>query len=407
MHRRTLLQIAGTSALASLTSRVAFGQAAPNAKAKSVILLWMNGGPSQMDTWDPKPSSPNGGTFQELKTKQPNLSVCNHMPGIAEVADKLAVVRGLSTKEGNHQRAQYLMHTGYVPNPTIVHPAMGAWLSARLGATTSGLPAFVSLNGPSFGAGFLGVQNGPFVIQRVGVMPDNIAATTDDDRFERRLRLLKSLDEDFRRSSGSPLVLQRQAVYDQAVKLMGTPSLKAFEIESEPDATKKAYGDSPFGKACLVARRLVESGVRFVEVWLDGWDTHQNNFERVRALLGQMDPAMSALIKDLDQRKMLDHTLVMWMGDFGRTPKINQNEGRDHYPQAQSCVLAGAGIKPGVYGATDANGEKVVGDPYKIQDVLATVATLAGVSPSYQTMTPVGRPMAVTDGGMPLSQLML
>lgn len=401
MHRRTFLQ---ASALATLASRIAFSDQA-TAKAKNVILLWMNGGPSQIDTWDPKPGSPNGGSFQAIKTKQKDLMLVSHLAQVAEIADKLAVIRGLSTKEGNHQRAQYLMHTGYTPNPTVEHPAMGAWLSAKLGATKSGLPAFVSLNGPSASAGFLGVQHGPFIVPRAGGMPDNIASTTSEERFQRRLGLLDSMDDEFAKRTGSPQVDQRRALYKEATRLMAAPSLEAFDLKNESEATKKAYGDNAFGRGCLVARRLVESGVRFVEVWLDGWDTHQNNFERVRNLLSQVDPAMSALVKDVEQRKL--ETLVVWMGDFGRTPRINGNDGRDHYPQAQSCVLAGAGVRPGVYGSTDANGEKVVGTPYKIADVMATIATLAGVSPNAESVTPLGRPIAVTDSGAPIAAMML
>ncbi len=406
MQRRHFLQIAGASAMASLASRIAFSAPATGAKAKSVILLWMNGGPSHIDTWDPK-SGPTGGSFSAIKTKNKDLTICGHLPQVAEIGDKLAVMRGLSAKEGNHQRAQYLMHTGYAANPTVVHPAMGAWLSAKLGPTPSALPAFVSLGGPSAGPGFLGVQHGPFVIPRAGGMPDNVAPTTDQTRFENRLRLLDGMDEEFAKRSGSALVDQRRALYKETVQLMGAAALESFDTDNEPDAVKKAYGESQFGKGCLVARRLVESGVRFVEVWLDGWDTHQNNFERVRTLLSQVDPAMSTLVKDLDTRKLLSSTLVVWMGDFGRTPKINGNDGRDHFPQAQSCVLAGAGIKPGVYGATSSAGDKVVGTPYSVPDVMATIATLAGISPNAETMTPVGRPIAVTDNGTPIADVMI
>ena len=406
MQRRHFLQIAGASAMASLASRIAFSAPATGAKAKSVILLWMAGGPSHIDTWDPK-SGPTGGSFSAIKTKNKDLTICGHLPQVAEIGDKLAVMRGLSAKEGNHQRAQYLMHTGYAPNPTVVHPAMGAWLSAKLGPTPSALPAFVSLGGPSAGPGFLGVQHGPFVIPRAGGMPDNVAPTTDQTRFENRLRLLDGMDEEFAKRSGSALVDQRRALYKETVQLMGAAALESFDTDNEPDAVKKAYGESQFGKGCLVARRLVESGVRFVEVWLDGWDTHQNNFERVRTLLSQVDPAMSTLVKDLDTRKLLSSTLVVWMGDFGRTPKINGNDGRDHFPQAQSCVLAGAGIKPGVYGATSSAGDKVVGTPYSVPDVMATIATLAGISPNAETMTPVGRPIAVTDNGTPIADVMI
>jgi uncharacterized protein (DUF1501 family) len=394
------------SAIGLLGPRIAFSAPAAAAKAKSVILLWMNGGPSHIDTWDPK-SGPTGGSFQPIKTRNKDLQICNHLPQVAEIGDKLAVVRGLSSKEGNHQRAQYLMHTGYAPNPTVVHPAMGAWMSAKLGPVPTGLPAFVALNGPSAGPGFLGVQHGPFVIPRAGGMPDNVAPTTDEPRFENRLRLLDSMEDDFAKRSGSALVDQRRALYKETTQLMGAQALRSFDLDSEPDAVKKAYGDTNFGKGCLVARRLVESGVRFVEVWQDGWDTHQNNFEKVRNLLTQVDPAMNALVKDLEARKLLDSTLIVWMGDFGRTPKINGNDGRDHWPQAQTCVLAGAGIKPGVYGATDGEGAKVAGPAQTVPNVLATIATLAGLPPNAETMTPVGRPIATTDSGTPIADLMI
>ena len=178
----------------------------------------------------------------------------------------------------------------------------------------------------------------------------------------------------------------------------------AFDMSSEPDAVKDAYGDSDFGRGCLVARRLVESGVKLVEVVLDGWDTHQDNFNRVKTLLGAVDPAMSALIKDSTRRHMLSSTLVLWMGDFGRTPKINGKEGRDHFPQAWNAVMAGGGTKPGVLGATNAEGTKAVGKTHGVPDLMATAATLMGIDPHEESISPIGRPIAVTDGGQPIAE---
>lgn len=391
--------------LGALLARHARADAQPTrtAKAKSMILLWMNGGPSHLETWDPKPGHLNGGPTKAIRTSQPGLMVSEHMPHVAQIASKLTVLRSMSSKEGNHQRAQYLMHTGYAPTPTVVHPSLGGWVSRKLGAPQNGLPAFVSLGGPSFGAGFLGVSNGPFVVQKAGAEPDNIGPATDGDRFARRQALLAQAEQRFAHESGSPMVDDRRAVYARAVSLMGSRDLGAFDVDSETDAVKKEYGETDFGRGCIVARRLVSSGVRFVEVVQDGWDTHQNNFERTKNQLGIVDPSMAALVKDLDQRGLLASTLVVWLGDFGRTPRINANDGRDHYPQAWSCALAGGGTKPGVVGATDAGGEKVVGSAYGVPDLLATCATLLGLDPHEEAMSPVGRPIAITDGGQPIA----
>ena len=393
-------------ALADATSLPASAPARPAPKAKSIVLLWMNGGPSHLETWDPKPGHANGGPTKAIRTALPGLSIAEHMPHLAAFASKLAVLRGMTSKEGNHQRAQYLMHTGYAPTPTVTHPSLGGWISKELGAPPNGLPAFVSLGGPSFGAGFLGVQNGPFVVQRAGSAPDNTHPETDDARFSRRQALLARAEQRFAQQSGSPMVDDRRAVYARATALMQSKNLSDFDLTAEPQAVRDAYGDTDFGRGCLVARRLVASGVRFVEVVQDGWDTHQNNFERTKNQLGIVDPAMAALLKDLDQRGLLASTLVVWLGDFGRTPRINGSDGRDHWPQAWSCALAGAGIKPGVVGATDAGGEKVVGKSFGVPDLLATCAKLAGLDPSKEVLSPIGRPIAVTDGGTPIAEVL-
>lgn len=408
MNRRHLLQLGAGGFLGALLSRSRFAFAdgvmqARAPKAKAMILLWMNGGPSHLETWDPKPGHSNGGPTKAIRTALAGLSVSEHMPQVAAVANKLTVIRSMTSKEGNHQRAQYLMHTGYSPTPTVIHPSLGGWVSKKLGAPQNGLPAFVSLGGPSFGAGFLGVSNGPFVVQRAGAPPDNVTPTISHDRFTRRQTLLAQTEQRFAQQSGSPMVEDRRAVYARAVSLMGSHDLGTFDVDDEPAAVKTEYGDTDFGRGCIVARRLVSSGVRFVEVVQDGWDTHQNNFERTKTQLGITSPAAAALIKDLDRRGLLASTLVLWLGDFGRTPRINANEGRDHYPQAWSCALAGGGTRPGLIGATDAGGEKVVGAATGVPDLLATCATLLGLDPHEEAMSPVGRPIAVTDGGTPIA----
>ncbi|MFO0663295.1 MAG: DUF1501 domain-containing protein [Polyangiaceae bacterium] len=418
--RRTLFRGASGLALSGLVSKflersaLAQGVGKP-AVAEHLIVLWMNGGPSHIDTWDPK-SGPTGGLHKAIKTKTPGVSICEHLPKLAEMSDKLAIVRGVTHKEGNHVRAQYLMRTGYAPNPTIVHPSTGGWLAAKRGAQ-SGLPPFVSIGGPSLGAGFLGVQYGPFVLPKGGKGPENVALAADVDRnrFERREKLLGKMDDRFEGATGDAKVHGRRELYRKSSDLMFAPDLSSFDVSQESDATRAAFGDTDFGRGCLTAARLVESGVRCVEVVLDGWDTHVDVFGRTQKLMNAVDPAMSALLSELGRRTgkydgkrtLLDSTLVVWMGDFGRTPKINGNEGRDHHPQSSSVVLAGAGIRTGqAYGATDDAGDKVVKDMVTIPNLMATLASPLGLDPNEMVMTPVGRPIGVTDHGAPVAALL-
>ncbi len=392
-----------------LDPRAAAAQGAPNpAKAKACILLWMNGGPSHLDTFDPKPGTLTGGPTKAIKTSVAGTMISENFPQVAEQAHHMAIIRSMTSKEGNHQRAQYLMHTGYSPNPTVTHPSLGAWVNEELGATTSDLPNFVSISGPSFGAGFLGVQYAPFVLQNPLQQPQNIAfaRNVNDDRFGKRRDALEMMEQQFAAETGDGKVKGRDQVYARAVRMMKSPRLKAFDISEEPEAVKQAYGDSDFGRGCLVARRLVESGVKFVEVVKDRWDTHKDNFTAVGKNAGEVDPAMATLMKELEARGLLDSTLVIWMGEFGRTPKINGNDGRDHYPKAWNAVLAGGGVRGGqVYGATDATGENVVDRPIVTNDYFATIAALLGMSPSKTFMTPIGRPISITEKGTPVKDL--
>jgi Protein of unknown function (DUF1501) len=409
ISRRTLLSLTASGLSGMLASRLlgapeAF--AGPGSPARAIIVLWMNGGPSQLDTWDPKPGAPTGGPHKAIATSVPDLSISEHLPLLAREASKLCVIRSGTSKEGNHQRAQYFMHTGYAPNPTVLHPSLGSWSSVLAGDPKNGLPSFVSINGPSAGAGFFGVQHGPFVVQKAGELPQNVAALADPARFASRQGLLDQMEQKFQADTGDAKVDGRRALYGKAMTMMQAPRLAAFDVDSEPDAVKKDYGATDFGRGCLVARRLVEAGVRYVEVTLDGWDTHKDNFGRTQRLMGTLDPAMSALVRDLEAKKLLASTLVLWMGDFGRTPRINGNEGRDHYPQAWSAVLAGGGARRGyVHGATDARGEKIVKGAVTVPDLFATVATLAGIDPKESRTSPAGRPIAITDEGSPIREL--
>ncbi len=381
---------------------------AKGVRPKSCILLWMNGGPSHLETFDPKPGTPTRGSASAIKTRAAGIQIAAGFAQVAEVADKMAIVRGMTSKEGSHQRAQYLMHTGYAPNPTIAHPSLGAWVNKELGAASAELPNFVSISGPSMGAGFLGVQYAPFVVQNPNQSPQNIAyaRNVNAERFDTRMNGLNFLEQGFQNETQDNKVKGHREVYGKAVRMMRSPRLKAFDIKEEPTAVQQAYGNSNFGRGCLMARRLVESGVRFVEVVQDGWDTHNDNFNRTGKLIANVDPAMATLIKDLAERDMLDSTLILWMGEFGRTPRINANEGRDHYPQAWNMALAGGGVRAGIaYGATDETGAKVVDKPILVPDLFATVATLLGMKPDKSLVSPIGRPIAITEKGKVVQEL--
>jgi hypothetical protein len=414
--RRSFLQIGASGVFGALVTRsfasrealAATPDAAP-ARSGAVILLWLNGGPSHVDTFDPKPGRATGGPFKAINTRAPAIQLSEHLPLLADRADRLALVRSMSSKEGNHTRAQYFVHTEYAPNPTVVHPSLGGWLSARTTDPGAELPQFVSIGGPSFGGGFLGVENGPFVLQKAGAPPADAARApgVGAERFDRRYAALVAMDGAFADATGDSKVAGRRAVYAKAVRLMQAPKLDAFDVSSEPESVRKAYGDTDFGRGCLVARRLVERGVRFIEVVLDGWDTHKDNFERVKSLTAALDPAFAALLDDLAARRLLRSTLVACMGEFGRTPRINGNDGRDHWPQAWTAVLAGGGVRGGVVsGATDEDGAKPMGQATTVPDLIATMATSAGLDPAFTASTPAGRPISISDGGRVLRDVL-
>lgn len=412
MHRRHLLQASGLGLGALVASRFFASNrasAAENpAKAEACIVLWLNGGPSHLDTFDPKPSAKGAGPFRAIKTATRGLLLSEHLPRLASLSQSFSVIRSLTSREGSHERAQKLLHTGQTPNPTVTHPALGAWVSSKRGGANSELPAFVSLGGPSEGAGFLGRGHGPFVVREPGKLPDDVGILPgmSKERLSRRLSARRMLDAAFEAETKSRAIGERTAVFSSAERMVFSSAASAFDIASEPAASRDAYGDHAFGRGCLTARKLVERGVRFVEVTLDGWDTHENNFERVQALSGKLDQGMSALLTELKERNLLEKTLVVCLGEFGRSPSINDREGRDHHPDAFSMLIAGGRVRGGrMVGATDAEGARVVERPVRVADVFATLATELGLDPREVVMTPEGRPIAVTDGGQVIAEL--
>jgi uncharacterized protein (DUF1501 family) len=411
MFRRSFLSL-GAAAAGLLALRRPGAEAAAaepvKGRADACILLWLNGGPSHLDTFDPKPGRAVMGPLRAIATSASGISIGEHLPQLARQAHRFAIVRGLSSKEGSHERAQSLGHTGYSPNPTAAYPALGAYASRNLGAGASDLPAYVSLGGPGGASGFLGAAHAPFVVSTPGEAPDDTNPGVSAARFDRRAGALAAQDEGFAKRTQAPQIPERRAVYERAFRLMRSPKLGAFDLAGEPQTVRAAYGDTAFGQGCLTARRLVETGVRFVEVTLDGWDTHEDNFGRVKSLCGALDPALSALLGDLAARSLLDRTLVLCMGEFGRTPRISGDEGRDHHPAAFSAVVAGGGVRGGIaVGQTDEDGEKVVADKMSVADLFATLATQLGMDPQSTMQTPSGRPVTLTDGGIPVEKLVV
>ncbi|NUN50831.1 MAG: DUF1501 domain-containing protein [Candidatus Brocadiae bacterium] len=386
-------------------------------KAKSIVLLWMDGGMSQMDTFDPKQGA-NGGGLKKIGTKIPGVQFTEPLAPLADLSDRIAVIRSMTSREGNHQRARYLLHTGYPPTGTLKHPSTGAIVSLKKQNAELDIPHFVAVNNPSFGAGFLGVNYGPFVIQDPSRPPDNVAyaAGIDADRFDRRLKLVEKVDQGFTAARAGLMTDGKDSIYEKSVKLMRSPLLKAFDVNAEPEAVRKAYGigdgmggsgrqgnaarGDKFAEGVLMARRLVEVGVPFVEVTLGGWDTHEDGETRVTSLANSMAPAFAALVRDLEDRNLLDSTLVLCMGEFGRTPRINARDGRDHFPGCFSVAMAGGGVKGGqAIGRTTDDGMSVAGTGIEVPDLMATICTAIGIDHTEWFQTPVGRPIQIANKG--------
>jgi uncharacterized protein (DUF1501 family) len=391
-------------------------------RKRSCILLWMSGGPSQLDTFDLKPGHANGGPFKPIATSVPGIQISEHLPQIAKFMDHMAIVRSLNSKEGDHGRATFLLRTGYLPQGPVQYPSIGALVSKELGDEQSELPNFVSVapfrvfNQGAFGSGFLGPRHAPLVVgetanaagQQGRNNPDRAlrvqdlapAAEVAKDRTDARLDLLKQVQSDFLATHPDLPALSHQNAYDRAVRLMRTAAAKAFDLDEEKAAVRDGYGRNLFGQGCLLARRLVERQVPFVEVTLNGWDTHGQNANTVRNLSQTVDSAWAALMRDLQERGLLETTLIVWMGEFGRTPKFPRADGRDHWPNSFSAVLAGGGIKGGqVIGDTGDDGASIKERPVTVPEFLATICQALGIDHQKQNLSNVGRPIRIVAPG--------
>jgi hypothetical protein len=387
-------------------------------RKRSCILLWMAGGPATIDLWDLKPGHANGGPFRQIEAA-PGLQISEHLPRVARHGKHLAVVRSMSTKEGDHGRATYYLRTGNLPQGAIQYPTLGSLVSKELGDPAAELPNFVAVSPfrgfsqGAFGPGFLGPNYAPLVVgegnfgePQPGDNADRSLRVQDLDRpvnvgpsqAESRYELLRGLEQSFLAERPTLVAESHATAYDRAVRLMQSVGAKAFDLAEESAKVRDGYGRNLFGQGCLLARRLVERGVPFVEVNLGGWDTHQNNFESVKRLCGILDPAWGQLMTDLDARGLLETTTIIWMGEFGRTPRINQGTGRDHFPNAWSAVLAGGGLRGGqAYGKTIEDGTKVEGTPTGVPDFLATLCAALGIDHLKQNPSNVGRPIRIVD----------
>jgi hypothetical protein len=397
--RRLAAGAAGLAGL-SLFDRLGLHAGELRRQGRACILLWMAGGPSQFETFDPKPGAETQGPTRAIPTCVSGIRVAEHWPRTAGVMRDLAVIRSMTSREGNHGRATYLLHTSYSPSGGVVHPGMGALVARAIGPSDFDLPSFVAIQGQSIGPSFLGVQYAPFIVNDPGRRPDNLAAPVAGDRLNRRLGLLDQLERPFAESGAADQVRDHQALYRQTARMVLTPRVSAFDLDSEPARLRDAYGRTPFGQGCLMARRLVEAGVTFVEVQSSGWDTHGNELQTLRRLIPPVDQGMAALLADLRARGLLERTLVIWMGEFGRTPRINLNAGRDHFPQAFNLALAGCGVRGGqVIGATDRLGTEVAQRPVSVQDLFCTFYRSLGIDFRRENQSNVGRPLALVEGG--------
>lgn len=394
-------------ALPSLDARAA-ARRGPE-RAKSLIVLWLAGGPSQLETWDPHPGTAVGGPTKDRATKNPDVRIAEPYERIAEEMDALSVIRSLTSKEGDHERGTYHVKTGYRPDPTLVHPSLGAILAHEIPNPKLEIPDHVSLvPGPWPGrGGYFGDRYDAFRVNEPGGNLLNLRAPVLPARQERRTAGLDVISKAL--APGRRIPTERslhQETIERALRMMRSDQLAAFDVAPETQAVRDAYGDTSFGRGCLVARRLVETGVRAVEVTLSGFDTHAGNFEAHAKQAAILDPAFARLVRDLRVRDLWDSTVVLCLGEFGRTPRINALDGRDHWPGAFSCVLGGGGLRGGlVIGATDPTGEKKEpSDPVPVADLAATVLDRFGLDPAKESITPVGRPMALSSG-KPIARL--
>jgi hypothetical protein len=404
-----LLTTAGGFALANWGALTHSQSIAAEAKrsGKRCIMLYMAGGVSQIDSFDMKPGRPTAGPFRPIQTKVSGIQVCEYLPNMAKHADKLAIIRSMRTKTPDHGPGGYYMHTGYHPSERFPHPEVGAMIAKYCENSESDLPSFVKIGGESgiYGAGYLGPQFDPFVVSADGKLPGFANPSVTPEIQDRRGDLLNFMEERFKEQRpGEPFAAHRTSEL-RTIRLM--KARKTFDVSAEWEKAKVRYGPSDFGRACFTAFKLVQAGVPFVEAAHGAYDGHNDNFPVHKANFQELDPAWGALLQDLQESGLLENTLVVWTSEFGRTPAINFQAGRDHFGRAWTVVLAGGGIKGGQhYGATDRDGFEVTENPVSEADYLATIYKAMGVNPRAKHYLG-SRPIWVTaEGAKPIEQLL-
>jgi uncharacterized protein (DUF1501 family) len=384
---------------------------------KSMILLWMDGGPSQYDTFNPKPGSKFQGPAHASHTAIPGVQVAEFWPKIARAMDRIALVRSMVSNEREHDRAIALVRTGYPLSPAVRYPTFGAVLARDREKIEGDLPNFVRIGRPRIttrdvDSGVLGVRYNPFKVDQSGSLPPNLLPEVGADVVRRRLALAERLDAEYAKAGGAAAVAEKQAVYQRTARMVLSPRVGVFDLSGEPDKLRDAYGRTNFGQGCLLARRLVEQGVSFVEVIStgptgdQGWDTHKSGFKENPLLCDEVDPAYSTLLADLADRGLLENTLVVWMGEFCRTPKFKPDGGREHYSEGWQVGFSGAGVRGGqVIGATDADGVKVTDRPLSVGDLFMTFCRVLSIDPSEEYVTADRRPIKIVEHGEVIREL--
>ncbi|MGP0064823.1 MAG: DUF1501 domain-containing protein [Isosphaeraceae bacterium] len=403
LDRRGFLKLAGVSWLTPVGRLLADQAERTRQPAQSIILLWLDGGPSQLETFDPHPETRIAGGTKAIATAVRGIQLAQGYEHLAEQMASVALVRSMVSKEGDHERGTYLIKTGYRPDPMVEHPSIGAICCHELPVGRTDIPRHISIlteQRPSRG-GFLGGEFDAFQVgDPKGTLPD-VTSPVPSPREMARVQDLDLVERAFARGRRGRVetTLHRETLA-RARTMMSSEQLKAFDVSQEPAGVLAEYGDTPFGRGCLAARRLIEVGVRCVEVTLGGWDTHVNNHEIHKARAKVLDPAFAALLRDLARRRLLDRTVVLCCGEFGRTPKVNPLGGRDHWPGGFSLAMAGGGIRGGLaIGETDPEGIKDPVRPTSIEDVHATVLTALGLNPAKENTAPAtGRPIRLSEG---------
>jgi hypothetical protein len=412
ISRRSFLagtSLAGAAWLTPISQMLAHAaQGAEREAAQSIILLWLAGGPSQLETFDPHPGTAIAGDTAAVNTCVNGVQFAEGYPLLAEQMDSLAVIRSVMSREGDHERGTYTVKSGHRPDPTVVHPSIGAICAHELAVGRTDIPRHISIlpgQWPGRG-GFLGDSFDAFRTGDPRERVPDVSSRVTSEREALRQRDLDVVEGAFaqRRRVRAEATLH-QATMNSARAMMSSEQLQAFDVNRESARLRDSYGDTPFGRGCLAARRLIEVGVRCVEVTLSGWDTHVDNHRGHRTQSAILDPAFAALIRDLKDRQLLRRTVVVCAGEFGRTPVINRLGGRDHWPNGFSVVLAGGGLRGGVtVGATDPEGRRDPTDPINIGDIHATVLSAVGIDPARMLNTPIGRTYRFSEG-TPIRQL--